>query len=48
GHSPIQIHRAIYAALGPLMETDIHALAIEILPPPKSTENSLLITFSGR
>ncbi len=36
GHStPIQVHRAIYAALGPLMETDIHALAIEILPPPK-------------
>lgn len=28
GMSPLQRHRAIYAALGPLMETDIHALAI--------------------
>lgn len=35
GHSPIQVHRAIYAALGTLMETDIHALAIEILPLQK-------------
>lgn len=29
GTSPIQRHRLIYEALGSLMETDIHALAIE-------------------
>jgi BolA family transcriptional regulator, general stress-responsive regulator len=28
GRSMLQRHRAIYEALGPLMETDIHALAI--------------------
>lgn len=28
GMSAIQRHRAVYAALGSLMETDIHALAI--------------------
>ena len=27
-------HRAIYAALAEEMENDIHALAIEALPPP--------------
>ncbi|ROH91101.1 BolA family transcriptional regulator [Stagnimonas aquatica] len=26
-------HRAVYAALGELMQTDIHALAIEARPP---------------
>lgn len=30
GASRIEAHRAIYAALGELMTTDIHALAIEI------------------
>jgi stress-induced morphogen len=28
----VQCHRLIYAALGELMQTDIHALAIELLP----------------
>lgn len=36
GQSPLQRHRAVYAALGTLMETDIHALAIEARPPPGS------------
>ncbi len=35
GQLPIQVHRAIYVALGPLMQTDIHALAIEVLPVRK-------------
>ncbi len=35
GNSPVQIHRAIYTALGTMMVTDIHALAIEVLPVQK-------------
>ncbi len=31
GVRPIQCHRLIYAALGDMMQTDIHALSIEIL-----------------
>lgn len=33
GLSPIARHRAIYAALGELMATDIHALAIRARTP---------------
>jgi BolA protein len=33
GLRPIARHRRIYEALGPLMDTDIHALAIEALAP---------------
>jgi len=33
GLSPLQRHRAVYAALGELMQTDIHALAIEAETP---------------
>jgi BolA family transcriptional regulator, general stress-responsive regulator len=29
GQSPLQRHRAVYAALGELMATDIHALSID-------------------
>ncbi len=29
GLSPLARHRAVYAALGELMQTDIHALAID-------------------
>ena len=32
GQRPVAVHRLIYAALGELMQTDIHALAIEVLP----------------
>lgn len=31
--SPVQSHRLIYQALGSLMETDIHALSIELKRP---------------
>ncbi|KAB8163165.1 BolA family protein [Marilutibacter maris] len=34
GMAPIARHRAVYAALGGLMETDIHALSIEASAPP--------------
>jgi BolA protein len=34
GQAPLARHRAVYAAVGDLMQTDIHALAIEALPPP--------------
>lgn len=34
GLSPLARHRAVYAALGGLMETDIHALSIQATPPP--------------
>jgi BolA protein len=33
GKTPIQRHRLIYQALGELMQTDIHALAIEAFTP---------------
>lgn len=33
GQSPIARHRAIYAAVGELMATDIHALAIRARTP---------------
>lgn len=33
GKSLLVQHRAIYAALGRMMETDIHALAIKVLGP---------------
>lgn len=36
GISSIARHRLIYAAVDDLMKTDIHALAIEALPPDKS------------
>ena len=31
GVRPIQIHRLIYSALGEMMQTDIHALSIEVV-----------------
>lgn len=33
GLSPLQRHRAVYGALGGLMETEIHALSIRALAP---------------
>jgi BolA protein len=33
GLSPIERHRAVYAALGGLMQTDVHALSIQARPP---------------
>jgi BolA family transcriptional regulator, general stress-responsive regulator len=34
GQSPLQRHRAVYAALGELMATDIHALSIDARNEP--------------
>jgi BolA protein len=34
GVSPVARHRLVYAAVGDLLESDIHALAIEASPPP--------------
>jgi len=34
GVSAVARHRLVYAAVGELMDTDIHALAIEASPPP--------------
>ncbi len=36
GLNPIARHRAVYAALGGLMETDIHALAIRARTPQEA------------
>ena len=36
GIAPVARHRLVYAAVGDLMETDIHALAIEASAPPTS------------
>lgn len=33
GQAPLARHRAVYAALGELMQTDIHALAIDARAP---------------
>ena len=33
GKSPLQRHRLVYAALGELMQTEIHALQIDARPP---------------
>lgn len=33
GMTPIKRHRAIYAALGEMMQTDIHALSIQASAP---------------
>jgi BolA family transcriptional regulator, general stress-responsive regulator len=34
GVSPVARHRLVYAAVDDLLKTDIHALAINALPPP--------------
>lgn len=36
GKAPLARHRLIYAALGDLMQTDIHALAIEARAPQEN------------
>jgi BolA family transcriptional regulator, general stress-responsive regulator len=36
GKRTLERHRMIYAALGPLMQTDIHALGLEALSPDDS------------
>lgn len=36
GLAPLARHRAIYAALGDMMQTDIHALAIDARAPGES------------
>lgn len=36
GMAPLARHRAVYAALGALMQTDIHALAIRALSPEEA------------
>lgn len=33
GKSPVERHRLVYAALGTLMDSDIHALSINARPP---------------
>ncbi len=36
GLAPLARHRAVYAALGELMQTDIHALAIDARAPEEA------------
>lgn len=36
GKAPLARHRAVYAALGGMMETDIHALSIKARSPDES------------
>lgn len=36
GLAPLARHRAVYAAVGTLMETDIHALAIDARTPAEA------------
>jgi BolA protein len=37
GQAPLARHRAVYAALGALMQTDIHALAIDARAPEEES-----------
>lgn len=37
GMKPLQRHRAIYAALGTLMQTDIHALSVGARTPEETS-----------
>ena len=37
GKLPLARHRRVYAAVGAMMETDIHALAIKALAPEEDT-----------
>jgi BolA protein len=34
GMTPVARHRLVYSAVEEMLKTDIHALAIEALPPP--------------
>jgi BolA protein len=34
GMTPVARHRLVYAAVDDMLKTDIHALAIDALPPP--------------
>ncbi len=36
GQTPLTRHRAVYAALGDMMQTDIHALSIQARTPEES------------
>lgn len=36
GVKPLARHRMVYAALGTLMQTDVHALSLEALSPTES------------
>nr|WP_275584628.1 BolA family protein [Stenotrophomonas sp. NLF4-10] len=36
GKAPLARHRAVYAALGEMMQTDIHALAIKAQTPAEA------------
>lgn len=36
GEAPLARHRAVYAALGDMMQTDIHALAIQARTPDEA------------
>ena len=40
GESLLARHRRVYAALGDLMQTDIHALALEARAPEELKENT--------
>ncbi|MGE8281488.1 MAG: BolA family protein [Stenotrophomonas sp.] len=37
GKAPLARHRIVYAALGEMMQTDIHALSIKALTPTEQT-----------
>ena len=41
GKAPLARHRMVYAALGELMETDIHALQIQALSPEEAGSQSV-------
>jgi BolA family transcriptional regulator, general stress-responsive regulator len=40
GESLLARHRRVYAALGDLMQTDIHALALDARAPEEAQENT--------
>lgn len=39
GITPVARHRLVYAAVDDMLREDIHALAIDALPPPPASDN---------
>lgn len=48
GLAPLARHREVYAALGPMMQTDIHALSLQTLTPAEALLAPGRIDFTVR
>jgi BolA protein len=48
GVTPVASHRLVYAALGDMLQTDIHALAIDASPPAIDASRPKVETNRGK